>query len=111
MKKLNYVITKKISQEWLNKVELTLNGFKYDEDKGLVKLACVITKDANNYEDASTTNLYEKLTIKAENLTREDTSKLRIGQKVRLEKVSNVITYGEYQNEISITASVKVANE
>ena len=56
MKSINNIIIKSINQNWLNKIELTLVGFKFNEKKGLINLCVAITKDDNKYDKDNTTN-------------------------------------------------------
>lgn len=108
MKKISKVIT--LNPAWLNKTELTLTGFRYDEKKNLVRLTTVITRDSNNYDDVQITNFGEKVNITAENLSKESMSTLKIGQKIKLEKVSEVSLYGQFNNELFVVGSTSVAN-
>ena len=107
MKKINMIIKKSINQDWLNKVVLTLNGFKFSDEKKLVKLELVVERDNYNYNDNSVTNKHEKLSVYAENIRPEQLASLTLDKKVKIEKISNVATYGEYGTNISITGSVQ----
>lgn len=107
MKSINNIIIKSINQEWLNKVELTLVGFKFNEKKNMVNLSVAITKDNNKYDKDNTTNLFEKISINSENLKKEQLPSFKIGKKVKLEKISSVATYGQFSTDISITGTTQ----
>lgn len=108
MKNINSVIIKSINQDWLNKVELTLVGFKFNEKKSLVNLSVAITKDSNKYEKENTTNLFEKISVYAENIKKSQLETLKLGKKVKFEKINSVSTYGDYGNELSLTGIVQL---
>jgi len=91
----------------LSKVELTLCGYKFNEKKDLVQLQVAITKDSNEYEKEGATNMFEKFSINTSSVKQGQMATLKIGKKVKLEKIENVITYGDYQNNLSITAQVQ----
>lgn len=107
MKCINNVILKSLNPEWLSKVELTLCGYKFNEKKNLVQLQVAITKDSNKYETEGATNMFEKFSINTPSVKQEQMASLKIGKKVKLEKIESVITYGDYQNNLSITGSVQ----
>lgn len=105
MKSINEVIS--INPEWLNKVELTLCGYKFNEKKNLVQLQVAITKDSNKYETEGASNFYEKFKINTPSVKQEQMSSLKLGKKVKLEKIENVVIYGDYEKNLSITSSVQ----
>jgi len=106
MKSINNVIIKNINQDWLNKVELTLCGFKFNEGKNLVQLSVAITKDTFKYEQEGATNMFEKFSINTPSIKKEQMASLKLGKKVKLEKIEKVITYGDYGNNLSLTGAV-----
>ena len=107
MKDINTIILKSINPQWLQKQELTMAGFKVNEKKNMVQLSVAITKDDYKYEKEGVSNIFEKFSIYAENIRPEQISSLKLGKKVRLEKVSGVVTYGDFQNNLSLTGSVQ----
>lgn len=107
MKDLNSIIIKSVNPQWLQKQELTLAGFKMNEKKGLVQLSVAVTKDDYKYDKDGISNIFEKFSIYAENIRPEQMAALKLGRKVRLEKITNVVTYGDYQTNISLTGSVQ----
>ena len=107
MKEINTIIVKSINQQWLAKQELTLAGFKFNEKKNMVSLSVAITKDDYKYEREGASNIFEKFSIYAENIRPEQMASLKLGKKVRLEKITGVVTYGDFQNNLSITGAVQ----
>ena len=107
MKDINTIILKSINPQWLQKQELTMAGFKVNEKKNMVQLSIAITKDDYKYEKEGVSNIFEKFSIYAENIRPEQIGSLKLGKKVRLEKVSGVVTYGDFQNNLSITGTVQ----
>ena len=107
MKDINTIILKSINPQWLQKQELTLAGFKLNEKKNMVQLSVAVTKDDYKYEKEGISNAFEKFSIYAENIRPEQIASLKLGKKVRLEKVSAVVTYGDFQNNLSLTGTVQ----
>ena len=107
MKDINSIIVKSINPQWLQKQEFTLAGFKMNEKKGLVQLSVAVTKDDYKYDKEGISNIFEKFSINAENIRPEQMPTLKLGKKVRLEKITSVITYGDFQNNLSLTGSVQ----
>lgn len=107
MKDINTVIIKSINPEWLSKQELTLAGFKLNEKKNMVQLSLAITRDDYRYEKEGVSNMFEKLSVYATNIKSQQMSALKMGKKVRIEKVENVVTYGEFGNNVSLTGAVQ----
>ena len=107
MKDINSIIIKNVNHDWLTKQELTLTGFKINEKKNQIQLTVAITKDDYKYEKVGVSNIFEKFSIYPENIRTEQLGTLKLGKKVRLEKVSGVVTYGDFQNNLSITGTVQ----
>lgn len=107
MKSINSIIIKNINQEWLKNIELTVVGFKFNEKKNMVNLSVAITKDNNKYDKDNTTNLFEKISINSENLKKEQLPTFKIGRKVKIDKISNVATYGQFSTDISLTGTTQ----
>ena len=50
--------------------------------------------------------MFEKLSINTTNIKQEQMASLKLGKKVKLDKIDKVITYGEYGNNLSLTGAV-----
>jgi len=107
MKDMNSIVLKSLNPQWLSKQELSLNGFKFNEKKNLVQLTLVVTKDDYKYEKEGNTNLYEKFSVYATNIKQGQMVNLKLGKKVKLDKVEDVKTFGDYNTSLSITGEVQ----
>ncbi len=109
MKEINTIIIKSMNQQWLQKQELTLAGYKLNDKKNMIQLSVAITKDDYKYEKEGVSNIFEKFSVYVENIRPEQMSSLntKLGKKVRLEKISSVVTYGDFQNNVSLTGTVQ----
>jgi hypothetical protein len=107
MKDINTIIIKSVNPQWLAKQELTLAGFKINDKKNQIQLTVAVTKDDFKYDKVGVSNVFEKFSIYPENIRTEQLGTLKLGKKVRLEKVSGVVTYGDFQNNLSITGTVQ----
>lgn len=73
-----------------------------------LKAELIIMKDETEYKDGKTgDNLYEKLIVKVP--TAKSTLGLALNQPVRLVNVLKASLYGDYRNQLSITAENVIA--
>ena len=105
MKNLNEVAPRVVKADWLNQIELELRSIKFDEKKAVIKAIAVITKDNYNYEKEGD-NKYEKVNITCENIKEAQIPNIKLGRKVKLDKISSVSTFGDYNENLSLKASV-----
>lgn len=97
--------------EFFTGKELTLTGAKYNEKKEAIVLSVVITKDNTHYDKPETTNLFEKFSITIPDSKREDLSRYKLAQKIKLNKVFRATIYGDYDNNLSMVATIIPVNE
>lgn len=106
MKKINKIISKSLNQDWLKSVELTLNGFKFNEKKNMVQLEILVANDRYDYGEPGVQNKTEKFIFYPENIKQEQLSTLKLNKKVRINQITNISTFGQFNNMLSITGTV-----
>ena len=107
MKDINTIIIKSVNPDWLTRQELTLSGFKINDKKNQIQLTVAITKDGFKYDKVGVSNIFEKFSIYPENIRTDQLETLKLGKKVKLQEVTGVVTYGEFNNNLSLTGTVQ----
>lgn len=118
LKNLNYFTTFNASQ-FLSQKELRfISAIPWIEktdtgsevEKG-VKVALLIYKDSSDYPNEKT-NLGEQITVKVPFVSIEDYSAFKpMVTTCEVTKIEKAVVYGEYRNQLSLTASVIEAVE
>ncbi|MBS8085654.1 hypothetical protein F6P79_03645 [Streptococcus suis] len=118
LKNLNYFTTFNASQ-FLSQKELSfISAIPWIEktdtgsevEKG-VKVALLIYKDSSDYPNEKT-NLGEQITVKVPFASIEDYSAFKpMVTTCEVTEIEKAVVYGEYRNQLSLTASVIEADE
>lgn len=106
MKNLKHVLRVSVNNDWLNKVEITVEGAKFNEDKGMVQIKCIITQDKNDYGNG-TTNMFQKFGFYAKGLDQSALPSLTTGKKIKIKNIENISVYGDFKTEVSLVGAVE----
>lgn len=106
MKNLKQVLRVSVNNDWLSKVEITVEGAKFNADKGMVQIKCIITQDKNDYGN-STSNMFQKFGFYAKGMEQSALPSLTTGKKIKIKNIENITVYGDYKTELSLTGVVE----
>lgn len=106
MKNLKQVLRVSVNNDWLSKVEITVEGAKFNVEKGMVQIKCIITQDKNDYGN-STSNMFQKFGFYAKGMEQSALPSLTTGKKIKIKNIENITVYGDYKTELSLTGVVE----
>lgn len=106
MKNLKQVLRVSVNNDWLSKVEITVEGAKFNVEKGMVQIKCIITHDKNDYGN-STSNMFQKFGFYAKGMEQSALPSLTTGKKIKIKNIENITVYGDYKTELSLTGVVE----